>query len=302
MHSGQFPLISIITLHFNQVELTRAFLESSRKLSYPNYEILVCDMHSETDPSEAITFSDFPNTRLLKSNENLGFAGGNNFGIRQAAGEFYLLINNDTEFTPGLLQHLLAPFFIDPSIGITCPKILSYYFPDTIEYAGFGKMNFLTGRTRATGFGEKDRGQFDISGETNAPHGCAMLVNRATIEKAGLLPEVFFLYYEEWDWSVNIHKAGLKIWYTAEAVVFHKQSGTIGNSNPDKVYYQTRNRILFMRRNASLFQLILFTGFFSVFTIPKNIITYFATKRIGHLKCFLKGIQWNLSTSGRSIR
>jgi GT2 family glycosyltransferase len=99
MPLGDLSFISIITLNYNQTAATCAFLESTRLLDYPNYEILVCDMASASDPSPSIPNGKYPHTNLLKSKKNLGFAGGNNWGMRQAKGEYLFIVNNDTEVT-----------------------------------------------------------------------------------------------------------------------------------------------------------------------------------------------------------
>ncbi|WP_315820616.1 glycosyltransferase family 2 protein [Paraflavitalea speifideaquila] len=256
------PFISIITLNYNQTDVTCDFLASTRNLKYRNFEILVCDMASAIDPSEKILGGNYPNTRLLLSKENLGFAGGNNWGMRQATGDFMFIVNNDTEVTDNLLDELLKPFYEDDSIGVTCPKIKYFDMPDTIQYAGFNPMNNFTGRTTGIGTLEQDRGQHDIPGITFGAHGCAMLVKKRVIDKVGMFPEKFFLYYEEWDWSARILKAGFKIWYTPAAVIYHKESLSVGKANPMKVYYHTRNRILYMRRNAGFFS---FVGIYAIF-------------------------------------
>src|SRR5437867_501536 len=100
------PLISIITLNWNQTAVTCEFLESTRNLHYKNYEILVCDMGSDIDPTPQIDAADYPNTRVLRSSTNMGFTGGNNWGMRQANGDFIFIVNNDTEVTPALLDVL----------------------------------------------------------------------------------------------------------------------------------------------------------------------------------------------------
>ncbi|WP_431214301.1 glycosyltransferase family 2 protein [Puia sp. P3] len=207
--SNDQPLISIVTLTWNQTEVTCQFLESTRHLTYKNYEILVCDMGSEVDPTERINSANYPNTRVLRSEKNLGFTGGNNWGMRQAKGDYVFIVNNDTEVTPELLDVLIQPFFDDPTIGVTCPKIRFYQQPDMIQYAGFNPINVFTGRTTAVGSKETDRGQCDVSGYTHGAHGCAMLVSREIINKVGMFPENFFIYYEEWDWSARILKAGV---------------------------------------------------------------------------------------------
>src|SRR4051812_25107979 len=103
MQKGPEPLVSIITLNYNQTEVTCQFLESSRKLNYKNFEIIICDMASDVDPTPFILAGNYPNTGLFVSKENLGFAGGNNWGMERAKGDFIFIVNNDTELTPDLI-------------------------------------------------------------------------------------------------------------------------------------------------------------------------------------------------------
>ncbi|HYJ39099.1 MAG TPA: glycosyltransferase family 2 protein [Chitinophagaceae bacterium] len=300
MDSSRIPLISVVTLNYNQARVTKEFLESFNAVTYPHYEILVCDMGSKEDIRSVINISDYPKARLLCSPENLGFAGGNNWGISQAKGEFIFIVNNDTEVTPDLLEKLLRPFFEHEQIGVTCPKIRFWDQPNVIQYAGFNPMNHLTGRTSTVGERQPDRGQFDVSGPTHGAHGCAMLVKREVIEKVGMFPQKFFLYYEEWDWSARILKAGFEIWYTADALIFHKESMSVGKSNPMKTYYHTRNRILYMRRNTNFFQLVAFSIFFVLFTVPKSVLQFIFKKQFLQLRYFIKGAIWNLYSSSYS--
>lgn len=297
MLTERSPLISIITLTWNQTKITCEFLESTKNLKYKNYEILVCDMGSDVDPTDEINNGNFPNTRVLRSETNLGFSGGNNWGIRQAKGEYIFIVNNDTEITPDLLDVLLEPFLENEEIGVTCPKIRFYHHPDTIQYAGFNPINIFTGRTTAVGSLEKDNGQHDTSGYTYGAHACAMLVKREVIEKVGVFPEKFFIYYEEWDWSSRIIKAGYKIYYQAKGLIYHKESITMGKKSAIKVYYHTRNRILFMRRNTNIPQFFVFMIFFSFLAAPKAIFKFAVAKQFQHLKSYIKGITWNLTTS-----
>lgn len=299
--SEQEPLVSIITLNYNQTKITCEFLESTRKLTYKNYEILVCDMASDVDPAPFILSGNYPNTRLLVSKQNLGFAGGNNWGMRQAKGRFILIVNNDTEVTPALINHLLKPFYDMPDVGAVSPKIKFFTHPSVIQYAGFNPVNPFTGRTSTVGEMEEDRGQHDLSGPTHAAHGCAMMIKKEVIEKVGMFPEAFFLYYEEWDLSTRILKAGYKIWYASSAVIYHKQSMTVGSKNPLKTYYLTRNRILYMRRNVNSFHMIVFFAFFSFFSVPKAVVYYLFNRQFTHLKYFIQGAIWNLYHSSASL-
>jgi GT2 family glycosyltransferase len=297
MLNEKLPLISIVTLTWNQTDVTCEFLESTRKFTYKNYEILVCDMGSTVDPTERITKAAYPNTKVLRSETNLGFTGGNNWGMKAAKGDYVFIVNNDTEVSPTLLEDLLAPFLADPTIGVTCPKIKFFHHPTIIQYAGFNPINPYTGKTTSVGSLEEDRGQHDTPGYTYGAHGCAMLVKREVIEKVGMFPEKFFIYYEEWDWSSRIKKAGYKIYYQAKGVIYHKESITMGKQSAIKVYYHTRNRILYMRRNTNFFQFSVFMTFFLVFTVPKSTLRFALKKQYQHLRSFAKGVAWNFTTS-----
>lgn len=290
-------MVSIVTLNWNQTKITCEFLESTRKLNYKNYEILVCDMGSDVDPTGQINAGNYPNTKVLRSEKNLGFTGGNNWGMRQAKGDYIFIVNNDTEVTPELLDVLLEPFAQDPTIGVTCPKIRFFHHPEVIQYAGFNPINLFTGRTTAIGSKEVDKGQRDVSGYTHGAHGCAMMVKREVIEKVGMFPETFFIYYEEWDWSTRIHKAGYKIYYQAKGLIFHKESITMGKQSAIKVYFHTRNRILYMRRNTNILQFLVFITFFMLFTAPKSTLKFALNRQFEHLKSFVKGTVWNFTTS-----
>ena len=175
---SELPLISIIILNYNSTKVTCEFLESTKKLTYPNYEILVIDNASTIDPTEEIESQNFPFTKLIVNDTNLGFAGGNNMGIKMALGSYVFVVNNDTEVTPNLLEILIEPFFHDSKIGVVCPKIKYFEKPEIIQYAGYQKMNPYTGRAFSIGGYEKDIGQYDKPVFTNSAHGAAMLVKK----------------------------------------------------------------------------------------------------------------------------
>lgn len=296
----QFPLVSIITLNYGQAKVTCELLESCTHLTYPDYEILVCDMKSNEDPRGIIIPENYPHTRLFCSPENLGFAGGNNWGMQFARGEFILLLNNDTEVPPDLIEKLLIPFRLDLSTGVVSPKLLYFDHPDIIQYAGFARMDPFTGRTKTIGDREKDNGQYNGISPTWGAHGAAMMIKREVIEKTGRFPEKFFLYYEEWDWSTRILKAGYKIKVQGDVAVFHKESISVGKTNPMKEYYLTRNRILYMRRNTRGFQFLGFFAFFIFFTLPKTTLKYLIRGNYSFLKAFFRGIKDNLKMSSYS--
>jgi GT2 family glycosyltransferase len=232
-------------------------------------------MGSKIDPTERINAANYPKTKVLRSEENLGFTGGNNWGMRQAKGDYIFIVNNDTEVTPDLLNVLYEPFTQDKTIGVVSPKLMFFEKKNIIQYAGFNPINPYTGRTTAVGSLQEDIGQFDDKGGyTAGSHGGAMLVSREIIDKVGMFPESFFIYYEEWDWSTRIIKAGYHIYFQPKGKIYHKESITMGKESANKAYYHTRNRILYMRRNSNFIQFVAFMIFYILFTAPKAIFKY----------------------------
>lgn len=286
----------MIILNYNQLQVTCEFIESTKKLNYKNFEIILVDNASKEDPTEFIT-TKYPNVKFVRNEKNLGFTGGNNVGLKAARGDFYFIVNNDTEVTENLLESILEPFSKDPSIGVVSPKIRYFSFPNIIQYAGFTEINPITGRNSCIGSMEEDKGQRDTGGYTYYAHGAAMLVKKEVVEKVGGLPDLFFIYYEELDWSAHIRRAGYKIYYEPKGLIYHKESITMGSESALKAYYHNRNRILFMRRNSSTFQFMLFLPFLIFFIIPKTSIKYLLKRQNTHLKNLYKGLIWNLKTS-----
>ena len=129
------------------------------------------------------------------------------------------------------------------------PKIKFSWGNNPIQFAGYTPLSKITLRNHSIGYGESDNGQYNTAHPTPYAHGAAMMVKREVIEKAGLMPECYFLYYEELDWSMMIRRAGYDIWYEPACTIYHKESQTTGQNSPLRTYYITRNRLLFVKRN-----------------------------------------------------
>jgi GT2 family glycosyltransferase len=291
----QLPLVSIIALNWNTTAVTCEFLQSvNDNATYKNIEVIIVDNASKEDPIKDF-LAVYPSAKIICNKENLGFAAGNNVGIKAAKGDYLFIVNNDTEFTPGLLEGLLDIFGKYPDAGAVSPKFHYFFQKGTIEYAGYRAINIFTGRNGMIGSHEKDSGQYNEIKVTNYTHGGAMLVSRKVIQEVGLMPEMFFLYYEELDWSEQIKRKGYKIYYQPNSLIYHKESMTTGKSSPLKTFYLTRNRILFMRRNMPVHSRIVFFAYFTFFTVPKNTCMYLVKGQREHLKSFWKGIMWHFN-------
>lgn len=289
----KLPLISIVTINYNQEKVTCELLNSLRKIDYKNIEIIVVDNASKLNPTSLIS-ENFPEVKVIVSSVNLGFAGGNNLGIKQAQGKYVLFLNNDTEVGSDFLGPLVALMEKNPCIGMASPKIV-YYNSNIIQYAGSRAINPYTGRGRKIGNKEIDTGKYNQTRETDLAHGAALMVSMDMIKKVGLMPEIFFLYYEEHDWCESVKRAGYKIYYVANSTVYHKESLSVGKNNPLKTYYLNRNRLLYMRRNVVGIKLVFGIVFFIAVSIPKNTFKFLLKREMEHLKAFYKGVFWNIS-------
>ncbi|MBC3786899.1 glycosyltransferase family 2 protein [Spirosoma utsteinense] len=294
------PLVSIITINYNQAETTRQFLDSCRGLQYANYEVIVVDNASVPALDTVLDQRQYAHLRIVRTERNLGFTGGNNVGIDQARGDYFFIVNNDTELTPTLLDELLLPFDANDRVGVVCPKIRYFDLPNVVQYAGYNPMNMYTGTATPIGLNQPDGQLYDRPGFTNFAHGCAMLVSRAVVETVGRFADRFFLYYEELDWSQRIKDAGFLIYYQSSASILHKESVSVGQHNPLKTYYLTRNRILFMRRHCSSVQLTVFYLFFGGCVLPKHLFGYMATGQFQHASAFARGVLWNFTSPSTS--
>jgi GT2 family glycosyltransferase len=286
--------VSIITVNFNQPKVTEELLQSIQ-ITTGAIEIIVIDNGSRADIPTTWQ-SKYPSVKFIRSEKNLGFAGGNNLGIKAATGDYLFLVNNDTEFTPDLVEKLVEVMDANPAIGMISPKINYYSDKGIIQYAGYTQMNYYTCRNVCIGLHEKDTGQYDhISALTAYCHGAAMMVRKEAIEKAGLMNENFFLYYEEMDWAEHIKRAGYQAWVCTDALIYHKESISVGKKSKLKEYFMNRNRILFIRRNAPFFNKIIFFVYFNLLVAPRNIITYLKAKNFNFIPILFNAIWWNFT-------
>lgn len=246
--------LSVITVNYNGLRDTCALLDHLT-FDHNDTEVIVVDNGSANNEAETIA-SRYANVKCIRSERNLGFAGGNNLGISHAQGKYLFFVNNDTEVSMDDIERLINRIETSEHIGIVCPKIRFFYGDRHIQYAGFTPMSRITCRNRGIGYDEADIGQYDTPRETAFAHGAAMMVKRNTIDKVGLMPECYFLYYEEMDWSMMMKRNGYQIWYEPSATVYHKESQSTGANSPLKTYYLTRNRLLFIKRNSEHFRLL----------------------------------------------
>jgi len=294
---------SIITINYNGVNDTCGLIETL-PLDDTSIEVIVVDNASENDEATLIE-QRYPQIKVIRSTQNLGFAGGNNLGIQAAHGKYLFFLNNDTLLrgeglemsSERLLQPLIDRLESSKKIGMVCPKIRFAWGSHPIQYAGYTPLSRITMRNCSIGFGETDNGHYNTAHPTPYAHGAAMMVKREVIDKAGMMPECYFLYYEELDWSMMIRHTGYDIWYEPAITVLHKESQSTGQSSPLRTYYITRNRLLFVRRNNKDLSRYLSYVYLIGIVAVKDILKFTVQRRLDLAQATMKGIHHFLKST-----
>ena len=273
-------MVSIITINYNGFKETCELIDSLRLYEDYPYEIIVVDNNSPNGDGRRLKET-FPELTIICSDKNLGFSGGNNLGYKYAWGEYILYMNNDMTISGPFLKTLVKRFQSEERIGLVSPKIKYEHHPDTIQYAGYTPMHPVRISNNLIGVNQKDKGQYDQPSPTAYAHGACMLT--------GMMTEIYFLFYEEIDWSIQLKRAGYEIWYEPGACVLHKESMTAKRGTPLRLYFLTRSRLLFTRRNLASFTKITALLYQLLIVIPKNIILYSAHGQKDMLISFIKG-------------
>lgn len=259
MKKDSRTLVYIVLLNWNGLPDTLECLESLKKIDYPNFEVVVVDNNSSGDDAKIIKekFGDFIK-EIIASKENLGFSGGNNLGIKYALdkqADFILLLNNDTTAESDFLGKLLDVFNRNNNLGISAPQINYYDTPEIVWTVG-GKIS----KIRGSGFAYSDKNESEIENKEKVvtfASGCCLLIKREVFNKVGLFDEKFFLYVEDTDFCYRTGKAGYKIIVSPNSKIYHKIGRSVSEDLKQlPLYYTTRNRLFFAKKNFYGFHLI----------------------------------------------
>ena len=223
------PKVSIVVLNWNGLKDTIECLESLKKVTYPNYNVIVVDNASQGQDVKVLRekFGDY--IHVIQNDKNYGFAKGNNVGIRyaiQEATDYVLLLNNDTTVDPEFLTEMVSVAEADKRIGIVCPRMYFYDRPDRVHFDGGGKVSLWWG---TLGGGPRWGDERPVI-ETEFAIGAAMMIRAETLKKIGLLPEEYFFGLEDVDYSLRALRNNLRIVVARRALVLHKLSRTAGAS------------------------------------------------------------------------
>ena len=246
-----FPLISVIIVNYNGLRFLENCLASLKKQTYPanRFEIIVVD-NGSADDSIAFIRNNSPEVKIIEARKNLGFAAGNNLGFKHAKGDFFALLNNDTEVPENWLSALADSMLKSKSIGLVTCKILFHGDRQTINSTGLELLS--DGRGSDRGFREKDSGQYNQIEDVFGACGASVLLRKEMLTDIGYFDERLFMYYEDLDLAWRAKLRNWRCVYTPETVVYHIHCGSSGEWSNFFTYHVERNRALVCVKNAPL--------------------------------------------------
>lgn len=244
--------VSIIILNWNGLEDTVECLESLKKITYPNYKVIVVDNGSQGDDVKVLRERYRDYIHIIQNEKNYGFARGNNVGIRYALDkgvDYVLLLNNDTVVAPDFLDEMVRVAQSDERIGIVCPKMYRYSQPEKVCFDGGARIHLLRGTVTERLRPDSEPAAVD----TEFAIGTAMLIRRKTLEEIGLLPEEYFFGMEDWDYSLNALRNKFRLVVARRATVWHKVASTAGATmgRPWLAYQNYKNWQIMCRKYHS---------------------------------------------------
>ncbi len=246
--------LSIVILNWNGGDMLKRFLPTVIKYSqYEGIEIVVADNHS-SDDSLSVMKDKFTDIKIIKLDNNYGFARGYNLALKQIEAEYFLLLNSDVEVTDGWLIPLIYYMDLHPKVAACQPKVLSYKNRDSFEYAGacggfMDKYGYMYCRGRVMNTIEKDEGQYNSIESIFWATGACMMIRSADYWTVGGLDDDFFAHQEEIDLCWRLRSRNRKIVCIPESVVYHVGGATLNKSNPYKTYLNFRNNLLMLYKN-----------------------------------------------------
>ena len=231
------PLVSVIVLNYNAGELLLNCIESIKKSAYKNLEIIVVDNIS-TDKSQKICKEKYPDIKLIQNDENFGYCEGNNIGIREAEGDYIIILNPDTIVESDWIEELISAYNKFGE-GLYQPKHLS--LNEKTVYMSAGNMLNIFGFGYAREKGNKDENQFNKIEEIGYASGTCLFTSSAVLKKVGLFDPFIFLYHDDLDLGWRASQLGIKSYYVPTSLIYHAESYSL-KWNAEKFYWLERNR------------------------------------------------------------
>jgi len=241
------PLVSIISIGWNNKRFLKDFFDSVHSQTYENIEVFFTDNNSDDDSVEYVK-KNYKKVNVHKNSSNKGFAEAHNQGIRKATGKYFFIVNVDTKHEKNLLELLVDHMESNPTVGSMTPKLLTMDDHSLINGAG-GDMILRSGDNVSRGFYMKDTEQFEDVEDIFGPSGAALFVRKEVIDEIGMLDRGLHTYYEDVDFNHRVNAAGWRSVYYPKAIMYHYQSSGIDDFNPRKVFLLNRNKYYVLLKN-----------------------------------------------------
>ncbi|MGX7419010.1 glycosyltransferase family 2 protein [Carnobacterium gallinarum] len=264
--------VYFIILNYNNAPDTLECVDSIEKLEYGNYKVVLVDNQSK-DNSAEILQKELPQHKFIQTGANLGYAAGNNIGMKYAiedGADYICILNNDVIVNSDFLTILVDYLSTHPKVGLVGPRICEYEDQSILESAG-SNVDFKKGRVTRLYHGEPEQNVYGKVIPCDYVGGACMLLKADLIQEVGYIPENYFLFYEENEWCVTIKKAGYQIVCVADARVVHKGSASINKVSGLSEYFMYRNLVIFMRRNASFKNKVIFVPYLFLFALKSGL-------------------------------
>ncbi len=246
------PSVAVVILNYNGEQYLKQFLPAVLASTYSNLQVIVAD-NGSTDNSINVLIQNFPSVTILKNNQNLGFAGGYNWALKQVESDYYVLLNSDVQVVKNWIEPIIELMENDASIAACQPKIKSFHQPTMLEYAGasggwIDAFGYPFSRGRVFDIVEEDKNQYDTIEPVFWASGAAMFIRSNIFHEAGGFDDYFFAHQEEIDLCWRIQLLGYQIKVCPSSVVFHVGAGTLPRGGK-KVFLNFRNNLLMLGKN-----------------------------------------------------
>jgi GT2 family glycosyltransferase len=312
------PRVSIIVLNWNGLKDTIECLESLKKITYPNYEVIVVDNGSKGNDAQVLEekFGDY--IHLIRNNKNSGYTGGNNIGVRYAltysVPDYVLILNNDVVVDQAFLTEMVGAA-ADGQVGLVGPKAYVYGSSDSRLELVWYEVDMHKGKASHVGRWEIDHGQYDEVRQVDYVQGSCLLVRQEVIQTVGLFDEEYFCYWDETDYCYRVREAGYRIIYAPHAKIWHKKFLNLKpwyrtlrrrdqvNTLPASLYFMTRNNFKFMGKHATKAQYRSFLFYFFGYRFWfMSAVCLLYHRDIKLLIAFLRGVKDGLPSSSSGAR
>jgi GT2 family glycosyltransferase len=267
---GERHRIGVVTVTYNSDSVIADFMDSALKQTHADFILYVIDNASSDETLKRLSEYQDPRIVPVSNLANVGVAEGNNIGIRAALKDgctSVLLINNDTVFDAALFSELLAGLERH-QCEMVVPKILYFDDPGKIWSAG-GYLSGMRASARHFGFDKRDNGKFDRARRVNYNPTCCMLIKKEVFERIGLMDPNCFVYFDDTDFCLRAHRAGIRLFYVPEGRLLHKVSSLTGGESAFTIRYSTRNHVYYVLKHFPAWQVLLYLVAFEAHVVAK---------------------------------